>query len=149
MAAAGGPVRDSNERNAGDRVERRESPQVPSRRLAEPAPVPVAPPIPRGRTTEERALRAPVEDEGPPLWPDDWDQVVPPPSDDYFGPVQPVSPVSLPGKAPAPKVENERDAPAMGISMPGKSLIQPEPALPLDLVTTRRYGSARITVFSR
>ena len=26
---------------------------------------------------------------------------------------------------------------------------QVEPALPLDLVTTRRYGSARITVFSR
>ena len=24
-----------------------------------------------------------------------------------------------------------------------------EPQLPLDLVTTRRYGSARITVFSR
>ena len=24
-----------------------------------------------------------------------------------------------------------------------------EPELPLDLVTTRRYGSARITVFSR
>ena len=33
--------------------------------------------------------------------------------------------------------------------VPGLTAADVEPELPLDLVTTRRYGSARITVFSR
>jgi len=59
----------------------------------------------------------------------------------------------------APYEEWERHAEPLGELLPGllvenglvvvETSSRTEPELPLDLVTTRRYGSARITVFSR
>ena len=59
----------------------------------------------------------------------------------------------------APYEEWERHAEPLGELLPGlladnalvvvETSSRTEPELPLDLVTTRRYGSARITIFSR
>ncbi len=71
------------------------SPKEPPRRVAESRPgLPIPEPA-GGRIPAEEKLpagkpaAAAWDDDGPPLWPDDWDQFEPPAEDDYLRPAQP------------------------------------------------------------
>jgi DNA polymerase III subunit alpha len=97
----------------------------PPRRIEEPAPSLAVPPAPRAQPS------APVEEEGPPLWPDDWDQFEPPVHEDYFVPVQPAAPSTKPGAAPS--AGEGRSVAKQGVMPPGSRPAalpaQPEPAI--------------------
>ncbi|RPJ37791.1 MAG: hypothetical protein EHM21_17745, partial [Chloroflexi bacterium] len=116
--------------------------QPPQKRIAETAPVPHVPAPPPVKPS------APDEDEGPPLWPDDWDQFAPAFHADYCGPVQaavpasqPMEPVEAPAAntaAAASPMEKGLATSPPGKSVPESSVVQPEPAFSPEKVPNYR-----------